>query len=84
MIRNSLEWTALERKLVMKANTLSSSNSRDVRKMLSNIKSSISDLSKAEVLARRGKQHTADEMLAKVNAEIRVLEEYIVVAALIG
>lgn len=84
MLKSSLEWSELETKLVRKANTLPVLNARDVRKLLGNITHSVSELSKAEVEARRGKPHRAEELLSKINQDIEMVEEYLVVATLLG
>lgn len=83
MITSSLEWSELETKLQHQANTLQS-NGRDVRKMIGNIKLSVAELSKAEVQARRGKKDAANALLKKVNDEIEMVEEYLLIATLIG
>lgn len=82
MIKSSLEWAELETELMRKSSTLS--NSRDLRKMIGNVKLTIADLSRAEVLARTGKKHLAGEILAKVNNEIEMIEEYLIIATLIN
>jgi reverse gyrase len=84
VIKSSLEWSQLETKLQMRSNLLPDSNARDVRKMLNNIKSSVTELSKAEVNARRRRSNVADEVLKKVNDEIELLEEYLLMATLLG
>ena len=82
MIKNSLEWSSIETSLIHKANKLV--YGRDVKRMIENIKAEISELSKAEVEARRGKKHRHAELLAKVNQDIELVEEYLLVAALMG
>jgi hypothetical protein len=82
MITNSLEWSRIETSLIHKANKLV--YGRDVKKMIGNIKAEIVQLSKAEVEARRGKKHRAAEILFKVNQDIEMVEEYLLVAALMG
>lgn len=92
MIKSSLEWAGYKTELTRKINAVIAnikgirgfSNVYDIRKMLSNIDESVTELSKAEVLARRGNGHPAKVILEKVNKEIELLEEYILVAKLIG
>jgi hypothetical protein len=52
--------------------------------MIDNIGVEVTALSKAEVLARRGSKHVAEEILLKINTDIEMVEEFILVAALIG
>ena len=82
MITNSLEWNRLEDTLRHRVRGLK--HSRDVSKMIENISSSIQLLSKAEISARRGRHTEADNLLLKINADIELVEEYILVAALLG
>jgi hypothetical protein len=56
----------------------------DIIKMLRSITEEVSKLSQAEVRVRAGRKHDADEILVKVNQDIELVEEYILVAALIG
>lgn len=82
MIKNSTEWSAIETKMLKQASKLR--HSTDVKKMIGNIRSKVTELSKAEVDARRGKKLRADELLCQVNDDIRTVEEYLLVAALLG
>jgi hypothetical protein len=82
VIQNSLEWNNVEITLRRQARKLA--NGGEVCKMIDNIRSEISHLSKAEVNARRGKKQLAEELLMKVNQDIEMVEEYLLVAALLG
>jgi tRNA(Ile)-lysidine synthase TilS/MesJ len=82
MIKTSLEWSGYETNLLHKASNLA--NGRDVKKMIENIQIEITMLSKAEVEARQGRKHHAEELLIKVNQDIEMVEEYLLVAALLG
>jgi len=82
MITNSLEWPKCELSLRRKARNLS--QFPDILKMLNSITSEVSKLSQAEVQVRAGRKKAADEILVKVNQDIELVEEYILVAALIG
>lgn len=82
MIKNSLEWNKLEDTLKHQARGLK--YSRDVLRMIDNISSSIKHLSIAEISARRGRHSEADNLLIKINTDIEMVEEYILVAALLG
>ncbi len=82
MISNSLEWNEIEDILRRRARGLV--YSKDVGRMIDNIKSEITQLSIAEIGARRGKNGVAEELLAKVNHDIELVEEYILVATLLG
>ena len=52
--------------------------------MIENIRAEVTQLSRAEVEARRGKKHHAEDLLVKINQDIEMIEEYLLVAALIG
>ena len=86
MIKNSLEWSnvgeVLRHKVVAHVHTLE--NRQQIIKMINNISDEITILSKAEVMARRGHKNVAKDILSKVNNDIVLVEEYILVAALIG
>jgi hypothetical protein len=82
MIKTSLDWPPIETALLHKASELSFS--ADVCKMIKNIQISITELSKAEVQARRDKKDAANALLKKVNDEIEMVEEYLLIATLIG
>lgn len=81
-IKNSLEWNAVESILYQRAHTLKHGD--DVIKMIGNIRIEITELSKAEVLGRQGQRHLVEDKLAKVNSDIEVVEEFLLVAALLG
>jgi len=82
MIKTSLDWPAVEQDLL--------ANSRGVRYqhqlvvMIHNIDQSVSNLSRAEVAARRGRSTQAEELLSKINQDIEMIREYILVARLLG
>ena len=82
MIKNSLEWNNVEHNLRQKSYGLV--YGKEIRKMISNIHPEISDLSRAEIEARRGNCRRADEILVKVNEHINEIEEFLLIAALIG
>lgn len=82
MIKNSLEWNDTSTHMRRQAKNLK--NSRDIIKMIDNIGKEIALLSNAEIEARRGKKHRAEELLIKINQDIEMVEEYILVASLIG
>ena len=82
MIRNSLDWPGKESSLLHK--TIGLVHEQEVRRMIKNIQLEVTELSKAEVLVRQGQKHRADELLAKVNQDIEIVEEFLLVAALLG
>jgi hypothetical protein len=86
MIANSLDWSDLETKLRHQTHiNISTSNNRlQIYRMIDNIREEISTLSKAEVLARRGNKYAAEDILKKINIDIELVEDFILVAALIG
>lgn len=86
MIRNSLDWVTIDLTLRHQANTKidTPGNRYQVCKMINNIGTEVTLLSKAEVLARRGNKSSANELLEKINNDIELVEEFILVAALMG
>lgn len=54
------------------------------KKMIHNIGFKIADLSRAEIDARRGKPYRAQELLKQINDDIEMIEEYLLVAILVG
>lgn len=81
-INSSLDWEPIKASLLHKTNKLA--HGRDVRRMISNISAKITELSKAEVAARRGRSNQAAELLSEVNEDIVTVEEFLLVAALLG
>jgi len=86
MIRNSLEWASIDTTLRRLSNSKIGvlDNRYQVRKMIDNIGAEVTLLSRAEVLAKRGNTHSAAELLEKINNDIKLVEEFILVATLIG
>jgi hypothetical protein len=82
IIKDSLEWAKLETTLKNKTKNLI--YRKDVSRMIENINQEIKQLSIAEISARRGHRHLADELLVKINQDIEMVEEYILVATLLG
>lgn len=91
MITNSLEWIhyrpgrlpPYRDTLQDKINALPFN--ADLRRLLKNIDEMVADLSRLEVEARRTKsQHKVEDQLAKINAAITTLEQWLIMAALIG
>ena len=81
-INSSIEWTRVEADILHKSRKLI--NRRDIQRFVKNLQQEITQLSKAEVEARRGKKIKAIEILSKVNADIEMVEEYLLIAALLG
>ena len=82
MITNSVEWSKLESELIGKTHRLK--NNHDIRRMIKNLNVKITDLSKAEVEARRGRSHRSDQLLKEINDDIQLVEEFLLIAKLIG
>jgi hypothetical protein len=82
MIKISLDWPLQEAALLRK--TCGLVHEQEIRRMIKNIQNEVTELSKTEVLVRQGQKHRADELLTKVNKDIELVEEYLLVAALLG
>ncbi len=81
-IVSSLEWAALDIELTRKTSKLE--YGRDIRKMIRNIQTQVDELSRAEVEKRHNRSNKADELIIKINNDIEMVNEYLLVAALIG
>jgi hypothetical protein len=81
-IQNSLEWNSIESTLLHRS--AGSRHFCEIKKLIHNIGSEVSELSKAEVDSRSGRRHKATVLLASINANIDMVEGYILVAALVG
>lgn len=81
-INSSLDWAEVETALLNQTRDLMFRN--NVVKMIRNIKPSITELSKEEVLLKRGRNQRAEALVEKINNDIEMVEEFILVAALIG
>ena len=82
IIKNSIEWSETESRLRKCIRGLT--HERDIIKLINNLRITVTELSKAEVEARRGRSANTISLLVKVNQDIEIVEEYILVAALIG
>lgn len=82
IIKTSIEWSEIESILRNRIRGLT--HERDIIKLINNLRITVTELSKAEVEARRGRSANTISLLVKVNQDIEVVEEYILVAALIG
>ena len=81
-ITNSLEWASTKDRLVKISSTVP--YGRDLRKMISNIDPLVAELSRAEVISRRSKFYKVEELLLKINNDISLIEEYMIVAKLMS
>lgn len=81
-IQTSLDWAKIETALLRQTRDLMFR--RDVESLIRNIQPSITELSKEEVLLKRGRNQRAEMLVAKINNDIETVEEFILIAALIG
>ena len=80
-ITNSLDWTTTSVKLSKEISTCGYNH--DLHKILSNIDSMVTDLSKLEVEARRThKPYKVAEKIAEINSAIDRLEKLTIIAKL--
>lgn len=82
MISNSLEWNSLEDSLRRRAKGLL--YSKEISRMIDNVRADVNELSIAEIDARRGKKLVAEDKLRQINNDIELIEGYLLIAALIG
>lgn len=86
-LRGSLDWSVIQTSLwtTTEEKIKDYKNKSQVKQMLTNIGTSVTLLSKIEVEARRTRSMAKrDELLERINNDIELVEEYILVAALIG
>lgn len=84
-ITSSVEWNKVSDDLRRKTFSIKTSENRfQIKQMIRNIDSKVSELSKAEVIARQGRSNLSEALLNNVNDDIDLVEGYIIVAALIG
>lgn len=81
-INSSLDWNSVQITLTNRCRGLI--HEKQIKKMIHNISDQVSKLSGAEVEARRGKKHRAEELLNQINSDIELVEEYIIVARLLN
>lgn len=81
-ITDSTGWGEVETYLHKKSSGFK--HEREIKRMIRNIRNAVTDLSKAEVEMRRGRSNNVSTLLNKINEDIEMVEEYILVAALIG
>jgi|AntAceMinimDraft_11_1070367.scaffolds.fasta_scaffold68487_2 acetolactate synthase small subunit len=83
VILGSIEWDSAESVLLRQSKGLS--YEREVKKLIRNTRAKVTELSKAEVDFRRcGNSGRVKQLLAEINEDINMVEEFILVAALIG
>jgi hypothetical protein len=81
-LETSVDWSKIESNLNSKCRNFTHCD--EVRKMIRNINSEVTELSKAEVQARQGRKAHATELLTKINQDIEMIEGYILVGAILG
>lgn len=81
-IETSIDWNKVQ--LLLHRRTLNLLYRDELNKMIDNIGTKVTKLSKAEVEYRRHRANSSLELLEDINSDIEVIEEYIVVAALLG
>lgn len=81
-LQSSTDWPIIEQNLRSKLNRLRYQG--DLKKLIKNVSISVTKLSRAEVENRRSRSNRSKELLDKVNGEITLIEEYLLVATLIG
>jgi hypothetical protein len=81
-IESSTDWAEIESYLLSKSRKLA--NSRDVVHLIKNMQIEVTLLSKAEVEVRRGRTGATKELLSRINEDLIMVKEFLLVAALIG
>lgn len=81
-IEISLDWNILEVELLRQSRGLI--YEKELRKMINGISSDVTALSKLEVSARRRGDYIIDDSVTKINQNIEIIKEFLLVAALLG
>jgi hypothetical protein len=81
-ITNSTDWLAIE--TVLLNNSIGLKYERELKRMVSNIHNTVTALSKEEVEGRRNRVSGSEKLLIQINNDINIVEEFIIVAALLG
>jgi hypothetical protein len=84
---SSTDWAAIHSRIqhLTFDKVLDTQNRSQINKMFRNISNLVTELSKIEVEARRNRLvFKRDELVIRINNNIQLIEEFILVAALIG
>lgn len=82
IITDSTEWAPIETYLMSKS--LKLKHGDELTSMVHNVYKQVQQLSREEVEQRRGRMNKVDELLVKINEGIVVIEEYLLMAKLLG
>lgn len=81
-IKNSIEWFSVEAELIAKGKKLN--DDYGLLDMLRNVHRLVNKLSIEEVKLRTRRSNTVTELLDKINSDIELIEEYMLMAVLAG
>ncbi len=81
-IEVSIDWYRVEDDLKQKGRRLE--DNADLLDMLRNVGNRVTELSREEVKARSHRSNKAQETLEKINADVELIEEYLLIAMLRG
>lgn len=81
-IKDSINWYLVENDLKTKGRRLH--DNADLLDMLRNVGNQVSELSREEVKARSHRSNRAPELLERINSDIEMIEEYLLIAMLAG
>ena len=84
-ISSSIDWNKASDELRRNTRKIGTyENKFQVLQLIRNIDSKVAELSKSEVIDRRGRSNMSVALLNDVNNDIELVEEYILIATLIG
>ncbi len=81
-MQTSLDWPDTEKYLRDLAKDIRCKT--DIEKFIKNIYIEVIELSRAEVAARHGSKTSFNETLQKINSDIGMVEEFILISKLVG
>lgn len=82
ILNNSLDWAKIESNIYEKIKNIQ--KFKDLKKIVENIKVDVEHLSKEEVKERTKRSNNASSLREKINNNIELLEEYIIIGKLLG
>jgi hypothetical protein len=83
---NSTDWHAVRDQLTSKIIKfpLWSNQYKDLSRLILNIDHVVRELSRTEVEARRNRSNNSEELISRINQDIELVEEYLLLAILLG
>ena len=82
MIESSLDWSGIENEMLSKLKECV--YNKEVKRMIENVSVDVKKLSQLEVDDRRNRTQRSKELVKRINDNILMIDQYILMAKLIG